>query len=369
MNVARWTAAGSRGDTRVAFGLSLWQSWAGYRLDFRETSTASGAILRSMRFVFGAAALVLCHAAVAPSARAVDFETWLDGVRAEALAGGISQATVDAALDDTQPIATVLELDRRQPEGRITFARYLASRVPDSRVETARARLRSHRALLDEVAARYRVQPRFIVALWGLESDFGRYMSPFPVIDSLATLAHDGRRGDYFRAELLAALRIIDGGHVAPGEMRGSWAGALGQCQFMPSNFFKFAVDYDNDGRRDIWGTMPDVFASIANYLSNFDWRDDQTWGREVRLPSGFDRSLIGLDTVQPIGAWQDLGARLPDGGDLPSRQLSASIVMPDGAGGQAYLVYGNFHAILDWNRSTYFALSVGILADRVWSR
>ncbi len=205
--------------------------------------------------------------------------------------------------------------------------------------------------------------------MWGLESDFGRYMSPFPVIDSLATLAHDGRRGDYFRAELLAALRIIDGGHVAPGEMRGSWAGALGQCQFMPSNFFKFAVDYDNDGRRDIWGTLPDVFASIANYLAGFDWRDDQTWGREVRLPAGFDQSLVGLDTIKPIGAWQGLGARLPDGGDLPARQLPASIVMPDGAGGQAYLVYGNFRAILDWNRSTYFALSVGILADRVWSR
>lgn len=322
-----------------------------------------------MRFVFGAAVLILCNVVIAPPARAVDFETWLDGVRAEALAGGISQATVDAALRDTRPIARVIELDRRQPEGRITFAQYLASRVPDSRVEAARARLRSHRALLDEVAARYRVQPRFIVALWGLESDFGRYMSPFPVIDSLATLAHDGRRGDYFRAELLVALRIIDGGHVAPGEMRGSWAGALGQCQFMPSNFFKFAVDYDNDGRRDIWGTLPDVFASIANYLAGFDWRDDQTWGREVRLPAGFDQSLVGLDTIKPIGAWQGLGARLPDGGDLPARQLPASIVMPDGAGGQAYLVYGNFRAILDWNRSTYFALSVGILADRVWSR
>ena len=230
-------------------------------------------------------------------------------------------------------------------------------------------RLARHRALLEEVAARYRVQPRFIVALWGIESDFGRRTGGYGVMEALATLAYDGRRSAFFRSELLAALGIFDGGHVAAADMRGSWAGAMGQSQFMPTSFVAYAVDHDGDGRRDIWHTLADVFASIANYLAGSGWRDDQTWGRAVRLPADFPGDLVGLDTVKPIGGWQDLGVRRIDGRDLPTRQLPASIVRPDGVGAEAWMVYENFRTTLKWNRSTYFALAVGLLADRMAAR
>ena len=299
------------------------------------------------------------------AAAAESFDAWIAELRAEALAAGISAPTVDAALDGIAPLPRVVELDRRQPEGRMTAREYLERVVPESRVRAARERLRRHRPLLEEVAARYRVQPRFIVALWGIETDFGRRTGGYGVVPALATLAWDGRRAAFFRGELLAALRILDEGHIAPADMKGSWAGAMGQSQFMPSSFLAYAVDHDGDGRRDIWTALPDVFASIANYLARVGWRDDRTWGRAVRLPPGFDDGLAGLDTVKPIGGWQALGVRRPDGSDLPARQLPASIVRPDGPGGGAWMVYDNFRATLRWNRSTYFALAVGRLADR----
>lgn len=310
-----------------------------------------------------AAFVVLC----APGAAADDsFDLWLADLRAEALAAGVGEAALDAALREAKPLPRVLELDRRQPETRMTAREYLDLVAPDSRVEAARVRLARHRPTLDAIAERYGVQPRFIVALWGIESDFGRRTGSFGVVPALATLAWDGRRSAFFRGELLAALRILDEGHIAAGDMLGSWAGAMGQCQFMPSSFLAYAVDRDGDGRRDIWGTLDDVFASIANYLAHADWRGDQTWGRGVRLPPGFDGRLIGLDVVKPIGDWQALGVRRPDGTDLPTRSLPASLVRPDGEGGDAWLVYDNFRATLRWNRSTYFALAVGQLADRM---
>ena len=322
--------------------------------------------MRRMPFRFRravAACIVLC----APGATADDaFDRWLAELRAEALAAGIGESALDAALREAKPLPRVLELDRRQPETRMTAREYLDLVAPDSRVEAARVRLARHRATLDAVAERYGVQPRFIVALWGIESDFGRRTGSFGVVPALATLAYDGRRSAFFRGELLAALRILDEGHIPAGDMLGSWAGAMGQCQFMPSSFLAYAVDRDGDGRRDIWGTLDDVFASIANYLAHADWRDDQTWGRGVRLPPGFDERLIGLDTVKPVGDWQALGVRRLDGADLPTRPLPASLVRPDGAGGDAWLVYDNFRATLRWNRSTYFALAVGQLADRM---
>ena len=307
---------------------------------------------------------------IAPACAAQDnappFGEWLTELRAEAAAAGISEGILAGALDGVAPLPRVIELDRRQPEGVLSAADYLRRVVPAQRVETARARLETHRALLEEVAARYRVQPRFIVALWGIETDFGRRTGTYNVIAALATLAHDRRRSAFFRAELLAALRILEDGHIAPGAMFGSWAGAMGQCQFMPTSFTAYAVDYDGDGRRDIWGTLPDVFASIANYLANAGWRDDQTWGRGVLLPDGFDDGLIGRKTVKPIGDWQALGVRRLDGADLPARQLPASILRPDGPGAAAYMVYGNFRAARRWNPSDKFALAVGLLADRL---
>ena len=310
-----------------------------------------------------AAALV---ARPAGAQRPMPFDDWVTGLRADALAAGIAAATFDAALAGIQPIARIIELDRSQPESRLTAAQYLDRVVSPERVAAARERLAGHRPLLEEVAARYRVQPRFIVALWGIETDFGRFTGGFGVIEALATLAYDGRRADYFRGELLDALRILDQGHIEVSTMRGSWAGAMGQSQFMPSSFVAYAVDYDGDGRRDIWTSLADVFASIANYLASAGWRDDQTWGRAVRLPAGFDPALLDLAVVRPIGDWQALGVRRDDGAALPGRPLPASIVRPDGPGAQAYLVYDNFRTTMKWNRSTYFALAVGRLADAI---
>ncbi len=306
---------------------------------------------------------------VAPApAQAQSFEAWLVGLRVEAEAAGIGESTLDAALDGVVPIPRVIELDRKQPEFTQTFDEYMARRVTPELVEEGRRVLRQQRALLTEIGTRYGVQPRFIVALWGVETRYGKHTGGFPVIAALATLAYDGRRSAYFRGELLDALEIVDQGHIAPAEMIGSWAGAMGQNQFMPSSFLRFAVDFDGDQRRDIWTTRADVFASTANYLSRAGWRGDQTWGREVRLPEGFELALAGLEVVKRLSGWQRLGVRRADGSDLPGRDLRASIVLPGGPDEPAYLVYDNYRAILKWNRSDYFAVSVGYLADLIGS-
>ena len=302
-------------------------------------------------------------------AAAQPFADWLVELREEALGRGIATTTLDAALEGVEPIPRVIELDRKQPEFTITFAQYLQRVAPESRVKKARRKLAEHKALLTAIGRKYGVQPRFIVALWGIETDFGRVLGGFPVIAALATLAHDGRRSTFFRTELLHALTILDEGHTRPAAMMGSWAGAMGQNQFMPSSFVNFAVDEDGDGRRDIWSTPADVFASAANYLAQSGWQDDQTWGRRVVLPVSFDDGLADLKIVKRLGAWQALGVRRADGSGLPRRQLSASLVLPEGPEGRAYLVYDNFRTTLTWNRSTFFALAVGLLADGIGGR
>lgn len=305
----------------------------------------------------------------APASAQGGFEAWLEGVRKEARERGLKEATIDSALTGIGPIARVVELDRKQPEFKLTLDRYLARVVSKGRIEKGRARLAEHREILRKVSAKYNVQPRFIVALWGIETDFGRHLGGFPVIQALASLAYDGRRSAYFRRELFDALTIVDQGHITARSMMGSWAGAMGQNQFMPSSFLRFAVDHDGDGRRDIWGTHPDIFASSANYLSKVGWRGDQTWGRPVRLPKGFDRALIGPKIRKGLRDWQRLGVRRPDGRDLPTRNLLSSILQPGGADGPAYAVYDNFRSILRWNRSNSFAIAVGTLADRIAGR
>jgi membrane-bound lytic murein transglycosylase B len=210
------------------------------------------------------------------------------------------------------------------------------------------------------------VQPRFIVALWGIETSYGSYTGDFSVIAALATLAYEGRRAAFFRQELLQALRIIDQGDITADRMIGSWAGAMGQSQFMPSSYVAHAVDYDGDGRRDIWGSLPDVFASIAKYLAAAGWNDRHTWGREVRLPGDLAGELAGLEVTKPLPEWQGLGIRRAGGEDLPMVALDASLVRTDDGQGPAYLVYRNFRVLMAWNRSTYFALTVGQLADLI---
>ena len=314
---------------------------------------------------------VLAWATVADLAFAAgqpDFAAWLSAFRDDARAAGISDATIDAALGDLEPLPEVIKLDRAQPEGRLTFRDYIRKVLSDARVERGRALLRKHRPLLDRVAADYKVQPRFIVALWGIETSYGAFLGGHQVVPALATLAFDGRRADLFRRELIAALRVLDRGDIDVGNMKGSWAGAMGQSQFMPSSFLRFAVDYDGDGRRDIWNSLPDVFASIANYLSSAGWDHRHTWGRQVRLASAGNPSIgsKGLEVVKPLPEWQSLGVRRKNGRNLPTVALDASLLHTDGGEGPAYLVYDNFRVLMDWNRSTYFALTVGTLSDLI---
>jgi membrane-bound lytic murein transglycosylase B len=315
-----------------------------------------------------AAALAFLFMAPFVGARAQDaaFDIWLDGVRRDAVAAGVSQATIEAALSGLTPIERVLELDRRQPEFTQTFWSYLDRAVTPGRVERGRALMAEHADLLRRIRRRYNVQPDYLVAFWGLESNFGKYTGGFSVIAALATLAYDARRGAFFRAQLLDALRIIDQGHISASKMEGSWAGAMGQLQFIPSTFVNYAVDFDGDGRRNIWTDLPDVFASAANYLSSIGWRGDERWGREVRLPANFDWKLAGLKLRKPLEEWRRLGIRRADGGALPVADISGAIVAPGGHKGPAFLVYGNFDKILNWNRSLLYAIAVGHLADRI---
>lgn len=324
------------------------------------------ALTRWSRMTLGVVTIVSASLSVPSNAEEMPFGKWLQGVKAEAIEQGIRAETVNSALSGVQPIPRVIELDRRQPEFTLTFRQYMDRVVPAARVKKGRAKLSENRSLLEAVGRKYGVQPRFLVAFWGIETDFGRVTGGFPVIPALATLAHDGRRSAYFRTELFNALTIVDQGHIEASKMMGSWAGAMGQSQFMPSSFVSFAVDENSDGRKDIWNTKADVFASAANYLAKSGWKDDQTWGRRVTLPDNFDPSLASLKTRKRLSEWQKIGVRRADGSDLPKRDLMASIVFTEGPGSEAYAVYDNFRAILKWNRSTFFAVAVGSLADRL---
>lgn len=300
----------------------------------------------------------------APAAPQQPFAQFLRGVRAEARAGGISDRTLNAAMNDLQPIPRVLELDRRQPEFVLTFAQYRERQVTAQRMARGRQLRQENAALLAAIERQHRVPGRLVVAIWGLETNFGGNMGGFNVVGALATLAWDGRRAAFFRRELLAALRILEAGHIQPAAMRGSWAGAMGHPQFMPSSFERFAVDQDGDGRRDIWTNRADALGSIANYLARNGWRDGETWGREVRLPPRFDTAGTGRDATRPLSAWARAGVRAADGSPLPASDLPAGILLPDGAAGAAFAVYRNFGVIRRYNPSDFYALSVGLLSD-----
>ncbi|GAB4362150.1 MAG: lytic murein transglycosylase [Kiloniellaceae bacterium] len=362
-----FTGAGARGHCRPA-------AWENSRVT--SIGTIVGRVLRSAAgpvFAFLLLPLAACAQTQAEPAAAtaavseVDFDSFLAGLKQDALGRGIRAATVDQAFAGLKPLPEVIERDRSQREFTLTFTRYMRSAITEGRVAQARRLLEENRPLLEKVAAEYGVQPRFLVSFWGLESNFGQHTGGYSVIAALATLAHEGRRHDFFRAQLLDALQILDEGHISVQEMTGSWAGAMGQLQFIPSTFVNFAVDYDGDGRRDIWHSLPDIFASAANYLSQEGWRGDRTWGREVTLPAGFDYGLASLSVQKTLQEWAALGLRSQDGGPLPAVDgLEASLVLPAGHGGPAFLVYENFRTILVWNRSILYALSVGHLADRI---
>ena len=321
-----------------------------------------------MRRAAAVGAAVLGALIVAPAAAAKpDFETWLQQLKADARADGVSTKTLDIALKNVAPIDRVIELDRHQPEFMRTFWGYLNNRVTPGVVARGRKMLAEHKTMLAEIARRYGVPARYLVAFWGMETNFGAHLGRFPVIDSLATLAYDERRSAFFRPQLLHALHIVDQGHIAADRMTGSWAGAMGHMQFLPSTFVRHAVDATGDGRKDIWHSVRDALASGANYLDSLGWAGDERWGREVVLPEDFPYRQARLDVQKPLKVWAEKGVRRADGSPLPVvADMQGAILLPQGHEGPAFMVYDNFRAILDWNRSVNYAIAVGYLADRL---
>jgi membrane-bound lytic murein transglycosylase B len=316
-----------------------------------------------MKFVFVFFLSITCSFSV--FAQEQPFQDWLAELRGEARALGIGDSTL-AALDTLQPAARVLELDKSQPEFVQTFTRYTSLRITPGQIRRGQNLLLEHGPLLNAVRGKYGVQPQYLVSFWALESNYGSATGGFSVLQALATLAYDPRRAGFFRNELLTALKIIDGGHISAKAMSGSWAGAMGQLQFMPSTFDRYAIDGDSDGKIDIWNSLPDIFASAANFLSQSGWRGDERWGREVILPDDFDFSMSGTGTRKSVNEWRDLGVMQVSGMVLPIADMQGSIVLPAGANGPVFLVYSNYRTTMVWNRSTFYALSVGHLADRL---
>jgi membrane-bound lytic murein transglycosylase B len=312
--------------------------------------------------------LLLVALAAFPVHAQGDFNSWLAGFRQEAKAKGISTATLDAALTGIAPIEQVIELDRRQPEFLQTFSDYLARRVTEKRVAQGQALLQEHAALLDAVEQKYGIPKSVLVAFWGLETNYGANLGNLNVPASLATLAYDGRRSGFFRGQLLDALRIIDAGHVSAADMKGSWAGAMGHMQFIPSTFLAYAVDGDGDGdgRIDVWQSLPDAMYSAANYLQRAGWQANEPVAFEVRLPAGFDWRQARLSHRRPVAEWTALGVLKADGSALPNATGNAAIVLPQGWQGPAFMVFDNFDVVMRWNRSINYALSVAQLAQQI---
>lgn len=310
------------------------------------------------------------------------FRAFLREMRTQALERGVREETLDQVLPGIRQHRRAVESDRSQAEFVQTYADYL-ERVSPARIRSGRELMEERGEMIREVAADYGVQPRFVVAILGLESNYGTFPITEPLFDVVATLAFDRRRSRQFRREFLAALEIVDAGYATPDMMKSSWAGALGAPQFMPSSYLDLAVDHDGDGRIDLWTMGPDVVASVANYLRNTGWRDDQTWGRVVSLPPGGEQSLPApreagreppaqcrryttMGAWRELNEWQELGVRREDGSALPTRNLPAALLIGDEGDDQGYIVYRNFCSIMRYNPAFRYALAVGLLSDRV---
>jgi len=328
-------------------------------------------------------AVVLCGLCLSSSVVAktqAEFKDYLANLKKEAIAKGYETSLIDSAFATATYKEKVVSADKNQPEVKETLETYLPKRVPQWKIDRARKLYAENKDILEQVAKEFGVQARFIVALWGLESNFGTIQGGHNVISSLVTLAFDGRREALYKRQLWAALDILKSGHITLDKFKGSWAGAMGQTQFMPTSFNAYAVDYNNDGRKDIWTTKEDAFASIANYLKQEGWDDSLTWGRQVQLPENFDSKYVLVrgtktrkqwleywnDSERSLAEWQALGVRKADGSDLPNVDVRAALVMPDDINGRMYLAYDNYKVFMHWNRSYYFATSVGYLSDRI---
>jgi membrane-bound lytic murein transglycosylase B len=333
--------------------------------------------IAAITLLFSVLALAQSPAPVAPLPTSTPpFDAWLEELRAEAVARGISAALIEQTLTGLEPVEQVLERDRTQAEFALELDEYLKRRLTREMVRTAQTMLRKHRTLATKVGTTYGVPPNLLIAIWGLESNFGRFSGVRPTVPTLLTLAYDPRRGPLFRNELLTALEIVDKGDISLEQLKGSWAGALGQPQFMPSSYVLYAQDFDGDGRRDIWRSQPDVFASIAYYLQQHGWKKGQAWGREVKVPpraaaaadevplrSEGCRAVRVMTEARPLTYWRKIGVRTLGNGPLPSSARPASLVR---MGKRMFLTYENYDAILGYNCSHSYALSVALLADRI---
>lgn len=302
----------------------------------------------------------------ASTERDISFVQYVDNLKTEAIALGIDTVIVNNAFENVEFLQRSVKSDKEQPEFKLTLDTYIPRAVPDWKIKQAREAYAKHYHLLQKIGKEYGVQPRFIVALWGIETNFGRLTGNYYVISSLTTMAYEGRRETLFKKQLFAALTILEEGHISQDKFIGSWAGAMGQVQFMPTSYLNYAVDYDGDGKKDIWNTPADVFASAANYLKTEGWNDNQTWGRQIQLPKDFDLALAGIKQQKSLPQWQALGVRRFDGKNLPNVNLQASVVIPDDASGRIYLAYDNYKVLMHWNRSYYFATAVSYLSERI---
>jgi membrane-bound lytic murein transglycosylase B len=314
----------------------------------------------------------------APSDTRPAFADWLADVRKEALSRGIREDVVDAALSNIdEPLPVILERDRAQAEIVLPLEAYLRRRLTAKFINAGRQAYAAHRGLLENIGKAYGVSPAIITAIWGVESNYGRFSGVRPTVAALATLAWDPRRSTFFRGELFDALEILNNGDIDLAQMKGSWAGAMGQVQFMPSSYLQYAEDYDGDGHRDIWSTPADVIASIANYLTGRGWKGGQSWGREVRVTrdvartitntverrNGTCRATRDMTVFAPARRWQELGVRLANGNALPASMPDAALVS---GSKQHFLVHSNYDALLEYNCAHSYAISVAMLADRI---
>lgn len=296
----------------------------------------------------------------------VAFKQWLDEFQTEAKTHGISESTLTNAFKGITPINKVIELDRKQKEYSTTFAQYLRNSISAQRIAKGKAMMSKYKNTLAKIEKEYGVPPQVIVTLWAMESNFGQFTGNFSTIRTLSTLAHEGRRHQFFRGELLCALWMIEDGHVTVQQMKSSWAGAMGQPQFMPSTFQHFATDGNNDSKIDIWKKPADVFASTANYLHTIGWQAKQPWGMEVKLPKHFEPYLASYEKTKPTQHWKTLGIVQANGKPLPDNHQESSIILPSGINGPAFLVFNNFKVLREWNRSTFYVLTIGHLSDRM---
>ena len=306
------------------------------------------------------------------SAQPTDFQSWLDGFRSEAAAAGISAEVLDENLVNLSVNERVYELNDNQPEFSRALWDYLDSAVSETRIANGRAAVAENRIALELIENNYGVDTEIIGAIWGLESSYGAILGNYDVIQALATLAYEGRRTGYGRSQLIGALKIIQNGYASRDDLKGSWAGAMGHTQFIPTTYLAYAIDHDGDGRRDLWRSLGDVFASTANYLSASKYQHNQPWGVEVRLPSEFDYALAGGGIRKPIVEWSATGVVPVRGGSLVGTydpNIRGRLIIPAGAKGPAFLVFENFEAILKYNRSTAYALAVSLLSDKLAGR